>query len=154
MRNSRSSVGQGLKILLVDHEDSFVHTLANYFRQTGAEVTTMRSSSGAAAFDREKPGLVVLSPGPGRPQEFGLSTTIAWALDRGLPVFGVCLGLQGLAEYFGGRLAQLAYPMHGKASEGITKPSRLFDGLPERVIVGRYHSLVANPDLNRGLFRA
>ncbi|MFT7757858.1 UNVERIFIED_CONTAM: hypothetical protein ODX46_17605, partial [Salmonella enterica subsp. enterica serovar Enteritidis] len=63
-------VGEGLSILLVDHEDSFVHTLANYFRQTGATVTTVRTPVPDEIFDRLKPDLVVLSPGPGTPEDF------------------------------------------------------------------------------------
>ncbi len=149
-----SAVGHGVRILLVDHEDSFVHTLANYLRQTGAEVTTRRGKGSTRAFDDERPDMVVLSPGPGRPSEFGLSATLAWALERQLPVFGVCLGLQGIVEYFGGRLEQLGYPMHGKPSEVVTQASRLFSGLPERFVVGRYHSLVAAPEALPGELRA
>ncbi len=137
--------GAGLRALLVDHNDSFVHTLANYLRQTGAQVTTLRSGFDESVFDELAPNLVVLSPGPGSPSEFQLSRTIQFALDRKLPVFGVCLGLQGLVEHFGGTLGVLNYPMHGKPSEIITEPSPLFDGLPERFVAGRYHSLYAQP---------
>jgi anthranilate synthase len=137
--------GDGLRALLVDHNDSFVHTLANYLRQTGAQVTTLRSGFDESVFDDLKPNLVVLSPGPGSPSEFQLSRTIQFALDRKLPVFGVCLGLQGLVEHFGGTLGVLGYPMHGKPSEIITEPSTLFEGLPERFVAGRYHSLYAQP---------
>lgn len=141
-----SAAGKGLKVLLVDHEDSFVHTLASYFRQLGAEVITRRWTGGPRAFAREQPGLVVLSPGPKRPRDFGLSATIGWALGRDLPVFGVCLGLQGLVEYFGGRLTNLGTPVHGKASEVVVTPSGLFAGLPGCFVVGRYHSLVADSE--------
>lgn len=138
--------GTGLKALLVDHNDSFVHTLANYLRQTGATVTTLRSGFEESVFDEIQPDVVVLSPGPGSPSEFQLSRTIDFALKRRLPVFGVCLGLQGLVEHFGGSLGILGYPMHGKPSEIITRPSVLFEGLPERFVAGRYHSLYAHPD--------
>jgi anthranilate synthase len=141
-------VGAGLRVVLVDHEDSFVHTLANYMRQTGAEVVTLRASRGVgidpAAFDRLKPDLVMMSPGPGSPSDFRCAETIAAARARGLPLFGVCLGLQAMAEAFGGRLAQLDVPVHGKPSEiSVRRNSVLFAGLPERIIVGRYHSLHA-----------
>ncbi len=109
-------VGEGVKILLVDHEDSFVHTLANYFRQTGAEVVTVRAPVADAVFDRVEPHLVVLSPGPGRPEDFDCKATIAKCRERALPIFGVCLGLQALVEAYGGELRQLAEPMHGKPS--------------------------------------
>ena len=97
-----AKVGQGVKILLVDHEDSFVHTLANYFRQTGASVTTVRTPVPEEVFDRIKPDLVVLSPGPGNPKDFDCKATIRKARERNLPIFGVCLGLQALAEAYGG----------------------------------------------------
>lgn len=158
--------GAGRKVLLVDHEDSFVHTLANYLRQTGAEVVTCRSGGPlqdflAAKVDNKQfaPDLVVLSPGPGSPSDFHLSQTIQSAIDRKIPIFGVCLGLQGLVEFFGGSLKVLDYPMHGKPSN----LNRLFsdDGeclecspwargelkndilkeLPPKFSVARYHSL-------------
>ncbi|WP_174802689.1 anthranilate synthase [Martelella limonii] len=138
-------VGTGLKILLVDHEDSFVHTLANYFRQTGAEVSTVRSPVADETFDRVAPDLVVLSPGPGMPKDFDCKATIKKARARNLPLFGVCLGLQALAEAYGGTLRQLAVPMHGKPSRiRILEHGRLFDGLPREITVGRYHSIFAD----------
>ncbi|WP_180901123.1 anthranilate synthase [Martelella soudanensis] len=138
-------VGKGLKILLVDHEDSFVHTLANYFRQTGAEVATVRSPVAEETFDRVAPDLVVLSPGPGTPKDFDCKATIRKARARNLPIFGVCLGLQALAEAYGGTLRQLAVPMHGKPSRiRILEHGRLFDGLPNEITVGRYHSIFAD----------
>lgn len=139
-------VGEGVKILLVDHEDSFVHTLANYFRQTGADVSTVRSPVPEEIFDRVKPDLVVLSPGPGTPKDFDTAATIKKARARDLPIFGVCLGLQALAEAYGGELRQLAVPMHGKPSRiRISKPGIIFSGLPKEVTVGRYHSIFADP---------
>jgi anthranilate synthase len=142
---SAARVGEGLNILLVDHEDSFVHTLANYFRQTGANVSTLRSPVLEEAFERLKPDLVVLSPGPGTPKDFDCTATIRKARARDLPIFGVCLGLQALAEAYGGTLGQLDVPMHGKASRiHVSRPGIIFSGLPEDVTVGRYHSLFAD----------
>ena len=141
-----SRVGDGVNILLVDHEDSFVHTLANYFRQTGATVSTVRSPVADEVFDGLKPDLVVLSPGPGTPKDFDCATTIRKARDRHLPIFGVCLGLQALAEAYGGELRQLHVPMHGKPSRiRVSKPGVIFSGLPKEVTVGRYHSIFADP---------
>ena len=105
-----SKVGDGVNILLVDHEDSFVHTLANYFRQTGANVSTVRSPVADEVFDRLKPDLVVLSPGPGMPKDFDCAATIKKSRARDLPIFGVCLGLQALAEAYGGELAPAPHP--------------------------------------------
>ncbi|MER8412100.1 anthranilate synthase [Mesorhizobium sp. M1342] len=139
-------VGDGVNILLVDHEDSFVHTLANYFRQTGANVSTVRSPVPEEVFDRLKPDLVVLSPGPGTPKDFDCAATIKKARARDLPIFGVCLGLQALAEAYGGELRQLHVPMHGKPSRiRVSKPGIIFSGLPKEVTVGRYHSIFADP---------
>ncbi|TIT58614.1 MAG: anthranilate synthase component I, partial [Mesorhizobium sp.] len=133
-------------ILLVDHEDSFVHTLANYFRQTGANVSTVRTPVPEEVFERLKPDLVVLSPGPGTPKDFDCAATIKKARARDLPIFGVCLGLQALAEAYGGELRQLHIPMHGKPSRiRVSKPGVVFSGLPKEVTVGRYHSIFADP---------
>ena len=141
-----ASVGEGVKILLVDHEDSFVHTLANYFRQTGADVTTIRTPVPKAVFDEVDPDLVVLSPGPGNPQDFDCEATITMARERGLPLFGVCLGLQAITEAYGGTLSQLDVPMHGKPSRiQLSTNSVVFSGLGQETTIGRYHSLHANP---------
>lgn len=140
-------VGEGRSILLVDHEDSFVHTLANYFRQTGATVSTVRSPVAEEVFERLQPDLVVLSPGPGTPSDFDCKATIAKARARNLPIFGVCLGLQALTEAFGGKLRQLHIPMHGKPSRiRVIEPGLVFSGLPEELNVGRYHSIFADPE--------
>jgi anthranilate synthase len=140
--------GAGVSILLVDHEDSFVHTLANYFRQTGATVSTVRTPVAEEVFDRINPDLVVLSPGPGTPEGFRhASDDQEGAQARNLPIFGVCLGLQALAEAYGGELRQLAIPMHGKPSR-IRVQQAGYDLLrprPKEVTVGRYHSIFADP---------
>jgi anthranilate synthase len=135
--------GLGKRILLVDHQDSFVHTLANYLRQTGAEVLTLRAGFPTETLDGLTPDLVVLSPGPGTPADFDVSGTLAALVARGIPTFGVCLGLQGMVEHFGGKLGVLDYPMHGKASRIRAVGGRLFGGLPAEFTAGRYHSLFA-----------
>ena len=143
----RAPVATGRRVLLVDHEDSFVHTLANYFRQTGAEVMTTRTPLGTDLLDRFNPDLLVLSPGPGNPDDFGCSATIELALSRDLPIFGVCLGHQAIASYFGADLAQLDDPMHGKPSRiTVDHPGTVFADLPEQIAIGRYHSLYATRD--------
>jgi anthranilate synthase len=138
-------VEPGKRVLLIDHEDSFVHTLANYIRSTGATVTTLRHGFPESLFDTERPDLVVLSPGPGRPSEFKVPEVVAACVRRQIPLFGVCLGLQGIVEAFGGELGVLNYPQHGKSSRiFVTEPdSVLFQGLPKSFSVGRYHSLFA-----------
>ena len=97
------------------------------------------------------PDLVVLSPGPGNPKDFKLSETISRLVDLKIPAFGVCLGLQGMVEHFGGELGVLAYPMHGKPSE-VTLLDRdsatypIFEGIPSTFDVARYHSLHGLPE--------
>jgi anthranilate synthase len=137
--------GAGRRVLLVDHRDSFVHNLADYLRQTGAHVTTYRDGGHLPLLAAERPDLVVLSPGPGRPADFGVAATLAEARRLDLPVFGVCLGLQGIVEYFGGRLAALDRPVHGKSSvvRVLEPASPLFRGVGPEFEVGRYHSLHA-----------
>ena len=140
---SPSLPGDGKRILLVDHQDSFVHTLADYLRQTGAEVKTLRAGFPSGELAALHPDLVVLSPGPGSPSDFNVSATLTSALAMAVPVFGVCLGLQGMVEYFGGKLGQLSAPMHGKASTIRTLGGRIFEDFPAEFTAGRYHSLYA-----------
>lgn len=136
----------GKRVLLVDHMDSFVHTLANYLRQTGAEVRTQRSGFPLSDLAAQRPDLLVLSPGPGSPSDYDISSTIEAAIDLGVPIFGVCLGLQAIVEYFGGELGQLETPMHGKPSSVQVLGGELFEGLPTEFRAGRYHSLFAKRD--------
>ena len=136
--------GIGKRVLLVDHEDSFVHTLANYLRQTGADVEVSRCGPAAlnAIKDDGPWALVVLSPGPGCPSDFDVSGTLDACSASRTPVFGVCLGLQGIVEHFGGTLGQLAVPVHGKPASVAQKAgSTVFEGLPDEFDVARYHSL-------------
>ena len=109
-------VGEGIRLLLVDNDDCFIHTLANYARQTGASVSTYRSNMAFEAIERTKPDIVLVSPGPARPADFGVPSLVQKLAQRGIPTFGVCLGLQGVVEAFGGSLDVLEYPMHGKGS--------------------------------------
>ena len=139
----RATPCRRFKLLMVDHNDSFVHTLSSYFQAQGADVQTVRRHLVSDYLDRLQPDLVVLSPGPGRPVDFQLQHTIELVLEQGIPLFGVCLGLQGIVEYFGGRLGQLDYPMHGKPSRIEQCTGRIFAGVEPGFQVGRYHSLIA-----------
>ena len=136
--------GLGKTVLIIDHQDSFVHTLANYFRQTGANVTTIRYDKAITYLEDKSYNLVVLSPGPGRPHDFQIGQTIHAVLARKIPLFGVCLGLQGIVEYFGGDLEILPYPMHGKRSIiKVAEAVGLFKDFGSEFTAGRYHSLHA-----------
>ena len=142
----RETEGAGVRLLLVDNDDCFIHTLANYARQTGAEVITYRAGFPPELIREVAPGLILISPGPGRPTDFGVPDLVRTAVRLGVPVFGVCLGLQGTVEAFGGELGVLSYPMHGKPSWITHQGKGVFEGLPERFQVGRYHSLFAKPE--------
>jgi anthranilate synthase len=136
--------GNNKKVLLVDHEDSFVHTLGSYLKQTGAMVVTMRSEQARKVLSKQKAfDLVVLSPGPSTPGHFQMKKTIELCLKHNLPLFGVCLGFQGIVEYFGGQLGVLPRPAHGERTEiEILEASPLFSNFPNgQMRVGRYHSL-------------
>jgi anthranilate synthase len=140
------ATGSGKRVLLIDHDDSFVHMLADYFRQVGAAVTVVRYVHAQHMLNTQSYDLLVLSPGPGRPEDFGMARTIDTALDRKLPIFGVCLGLQAIGEYFGGQLGQLGQPAHGRPSRVQVRGGRLMRNLPNEIVIGRYHSLYVERD--------
>jgi anthranilate synthase len=154
--------GSGLRVLLVDHQDSFVHTLAGYFREHGAEVTTLRAGFAPHLLDEYAPDLVVLSPGPGRPSDFGCDGLLDELDARRLPAFGVCLGLQAMIEHAGGELGLLAEPAHGKPGQVQVRggglngdglhSGGLLAGLPGEFTAGRYHSLHAREEQVKGGF--
>ena len=139
----REPDGAGIKLLLADNDDCFIHTLANYARQTGAEVVTYRAGFPPELIEQVAPNLILISPGPGRPADFGVPELVKTAVRLGVPVFGVCLGLQGIVEAFGGELGVLDYPMHGKPSMVRHRGVGVFEGLPPEFQAGRYHSLFA-----------
>jgi anthranilate synthase len=140
------------RVLLVDHQDSFVHTLGDYFRQRGAEVTTIRFGFSPELLDAYAPDLVVMSPGPGRPADFGCAALLDEVYARHLPVFGVCLGLQAMVEHAGGTLSLLPEPAHGKPGLVRVAGGSLLAGLPAEFTAGRYHSLYAPAGEVRGGF--
>jgi anthranilate synthase len=147
-----SAAGQQQRVLLVDHQDSFVHTLASYFAEQGALVSTLRAGFDPALLDEFEPDLVVLSPGPGRPADFGCDKLLSALDERGLPAFGVCLGLQAMVEHAGGTLGLLDTPAHGKPGEGQVLGGSLLTGLPPTLTAARYHSLHARPEQVTGGF--
>ncbi|MBX9603306.1 MAG: anthranilate synthase component I [Bryobacteraceae bacterium] len=138
--------GRGVRLLLVDNDDCFIHTLANYARQTGADVVTYRAGFPLSLIREIAPDVILISPGPGRPADFGVPGLVRHAAELEIPTFGVCLGLQGIVEAFGGELGVLDYPMHGKPSLVSHTGEGVFEGLPSPFRVGRYHSLFAKPE--------
>jgi anthranilate synthase len=134
-----------LTVLMVDHQDSFVLTLASAFRAQGASVQTLRPEAARHYLKQTQdlPDLVVLSPGPGKPSDFDCAATLALCEQRHIPVFGVCLGLQAMVEYSGGVLGVMSQAVHGRAGQITHTGSAMFEGLPLRFNAGRYHSLHA-----------
>lgn len=129
-------------ILLIDNYDSFVHNLARYFRRLGVEPVVARNDAISAAEIRAlQPRAVVLSPGPCTPREAGVSLELVRELHAELPMLGVCLGHQTIAEALGGAVVR-GKPVHGRASLVTHNGQGLFAGVPNPMRVGRYHSLV------------
>ncbi|MBD3583825.1 anthranilate synthase component II [Flavobacterium selenitireducens] len=137
-----------MKVLVIDNYDSFTYNLVHYLEDLGAEVTVFRND----AFDLEEVDgfhKIVLSPGPGIPDEAGLLKDVIRDYAKQKSILGVCLGQQAIAEVFGGRLENLESVFHGVATKVkiIDQTESLFSGLGAEINVGRYHSWVVNPDL-------
>ncbi|MFY0593193.1 anthranilate synthase component II [Roseivirga sp.] len=129
-------------ILLIDNYDSFTYNLVDYFNQLGVEVKVLRNDTPQAEFNSLKFSGIVLSPGPERPSDAGnLLTLIDQYIGR-VPMLGICLGHQAIAEYLGGQIVKAHKPMHGKISSIDTSESQTYRNLPSRIDVVRYHSLV------------
>ncbi len=131
-------------ILLVDNYDSFTYNLAHLFQELGAEVTVIRND--AIDADRaEELDLthLVISPGPGRPGDAGATLEIVKRLGPHVPTLGVCLGHQAIVEAYGGDVGQAQRLVHGKTSDVEHDGRGLFEGLPDPLEGGRYHSLAA-----------
>lgn len=134
-------------LLLIDNYDSFVHNLARYFERLGHETLVVRNDAiDAANAVRLEPDAIVLSPGPCTPREAGVSLAIVRELHTEVPILGVCLGHQAIAEALGGRIVRASVPVHGRSSRITHNGTGLFDGLPSPLAIGRYHSLVADPE--------
>ena len=137
-----------MKLLLLDNFDSFTFTLADYLRQLGAEVLVRRNDVPLTELQQLDFAAIVLSPGPGTPRQAGSLWSVIDFYHQQVPMLGVCLGHQALGEYFGAMLRRAARPVHGKVSEIATVgEDALFAGLPARLPVTRYHSLVLANDL-------
>jgi len=133
-----------MRVLVLDNYDSFTWNLVHLFEERGAEVYVHRNDAitveEAAAL---RPDRLVVSPGPGRPEDAGLSLELIRALGPEVPTLGVCLGHQAIVEAFGGSVGQARSLLHGKASLIRHDGRGVFTGLPEEIEVGRYHSLAA-----------
>ncbi|MCK5518784.1 MAG: anthranilate synthase component I, partial [Alphaproteobacteria bacterium] len=133
--------GTGKTVILIDNEDSFVHTLADYIRQTEAHAVTYRHGTPIDVLLQHNPHMIVHSPGPGIPEQFHVPQMVKLCAEAGIPQFGVCLGLQGIFEAFGGTLGYLPNPHHGKTWSITHTKHPLFKGVPSPCTVGAYHSM-------------
>ena len=133
-----------MKILMIDNYDSFTYNLVHLFEELGAEVVTVRNDAiTPEEAVRLAPDRLVVSPGPGRPEDAGVSIDVIRALVPTTRTLGVCLGHQAIVEAFGGRIGQAQALLHGKSSVVTHDGRGIYEGLPAEVEVGRYHSLAA-----------
>ncbi len=134
-------------VLLIDNYDSFVHNLARYVRELGRPTTVVRNDAltveAAAAMG---PSHIIVSPGPGTPDDAGVSLALIARLGGTVPILGVCLGHQAIGQAYGGRVVRARRPMHGKTSAIHHDGEGVFRGLPQPLRATRYHSLVVTPD--------
>ena len=139
---------QGRRVLVLDNYDSFTYNLVQYLGELGAEVEVVRND--VETVDEmlaRKPDRLVVSPGPCTPAEAGTSVEATRRFpEEGIPLLGVCLGHQSMVEAFGGKVL-VGDPIHGKDAEVSHDGKTIYDGLPSPFVAGRYHSLIADPDL-------
>lgn len=132
-----------MKITLLDNYDSFTYNLLHYISELGADVTVYRNDVITAdALIAQKPDGIVISPGPGTPQQSGICLELIKKASGHIPIFGVCLGQQAIGEAFGGKVIRAPHPMHGKVSEIYHEGRTVFRGLPIPFKATRYHSLI------------
>jgi anthranilate synthase/aminodeoxychorismate synthase-like glutamine amidotransferase len=137
-----------MRVLVIDNYDSFTYNLVQYLGELGAEPDVVRND--VVSLDEllaRRPDRVVISPGPCRPADAGVSIQASRSFaESGVPVLGVCLGHQALAEAFGGRVV-VGEPVHGKTAEVRHDGRSIFRGVENPLVAGRYHSLVVDPEL-------
>ncbi|WP_347159558.1 anthranilate synthase component II [Pontibacter chitinilyticus] len=129
-------------LLLLDNFDSFTYNLVDYLGQLGVAAKVVRNDVPLQELAALPVTAVVLSPGPGAPQQAGSMMDVIRSYHERVPMLGICLGHQALGEFFGAKLEKAIKPMHGKISEIICEKDAIFEGLPTRMSVVRYHSLV------------
>ena len=135
------------RVLVVDNYDSFTFNLVQYLGELGADTAVVRNDTTTPdAVLKARPAAIVLSPGPGRPEDAGICVELVLAAARdSVPLLGVCLGHQAIGLAFGGRVVNAAVLMHGKCSDVAHTGEGLFEGVPNPLRATRYHSLVVEP---------
>ena len=136
-----------MKVAVIDNYDSFTFNLVHYLLHTGAEVEVFRNDQVTIA-DLETMGLggIVISPGPGRPEDAGISIEVVRSLSGKIPILGVCLGHQVIGHSFGGNIIHAKHIMHGKTSEVTADGEHLYKGINKPFTVMRYHSLAVSEE--------
>lgn len=135
-----------MKIVTIDNYDSFTYNLAHLVKELGATVDVLRNDR-FEMDELEKYDKILLSPGPGVPEEAGLLPDVIRTYSGKKPILGVCLGEQAIGQVFGGRLVNLSKVFHGVQTDiRLTEPDYIFRGLPEKIPVGRYHSWVVDTE--------
>jgi len=130
-------------ILMIDNYDSFTYNLVQYFGELGEDLTVKRNDQiTPAGVTKLRPSAIVISPGPGRPVDAGVSNELIRMFSGRVPILGVCLGHQCIGEVFGGEVVRATRPMHGKTSRIFHKGSGVFADLPNPFEATRYHSLI------------
>lgn len=134
-------------ILVIDNYDSFTYNLVQYLGEFGAEVAVERNDAVSVDDIRKlAPSGVLISPGPGRPEEAGVSLEVIAKLGAEIPIFGVCLGHQSIAQHFGASVVRADRLMHGRTSEILHQGRGVFESLPSPLTATRYHSLIVKRD--------
>ena len=135
-----------VRCLVIDNYDSFVYNLVQELGELGATLVVHRNDAVTVSeIERARPDAIVLSPGPGRPESAGVTLEVVASLSGAVPILGVCLGHQAIAQAFGGLVVRAPSLMHGKTSEIAHDGTGLFSGLPSPLVATRYHSLVVTP---------
>ena len=130
-------------ILVLDNYDSFTYNLVQYLGELGASVEVMRNDAATLdEIERAAPERIVISPGPGRPEDAGVTMGVIKRLGQRTPILGVCLGHQAIGAVFGGSVVRATVPMHGKTSTIEHDGRGVFSGIAESFVASRYHSLV------------
>ncbi len=137
----------GPRVLVLDNYDSFVYNLVQELGELGAEPVVYRNDAiDVAGIRAQRPDAVLISPGPGRPDDGGVSLEVIRRLGGEIPLFGVCLGHQCIGQSYGGEIVTAPRLMHGKTSEIHHDAKGIFTGLPNPFVATRYHSLVVRPE--------
>lgn len=134
------------KILIIDNFDSFVYNLAQYFGELGSKVIVERNNITLDKIDDIDPDKIVLSPGPGRPEDAGITSSIIIEYSGSLPILGICLGHQSIAYSFGGTICRANCILHGKQSVIYHNKKGIFSQIPSPIKGVRYHSLIVDRD--------